>query len=190
MTDARPRTRDTRAEILEVATELFTDRGYDGTSLREISGRLGITKAALYYHFRSKDEILRALIEPMGRVLTELVERLEGARNISEWADALSRTLSMIPDHIAFFRFLQRNHHSLQQLHETFHELDDHLELRHRVEAAAHEAASNIEEEIHMIAALGAVTAFDDWAPTLLAEGPPDVIQRELSAAVHAILDR
>jgi AcrR family transcriptional regulator len=190
MTDARPRTRDTRAEILEVATELFSDRGYDATSLREISERLGITKAALYYHFRSKDEILRALIEPMGRVLTELVERLEAARDISEWADALSWTVSMIPDHIAFFRFLQRNHYSLQQLHQRFHELEDHLELRNRVEAAAHEAASNIEEEIHMIAALGAVTAFDDWAPTLLAEGPPDVIQRELSAAVHAILDR
>ena len=57
--------RDTRAEILAVATELFIEQGYEATSLREIAERLDITKAALYYHFRSKDDILGALIEPM-----------------------------------------------------------------------------------------------------------------------------
>ena len=37
-----------------------------------------------------------------------------------------------------------------------------------RVEAAAHAAASSVAEEVRMVAALGAVTGFDDWAPTLL----------------------
>jgi hypothetical protein len=55
---------DTRERILEVAGELFTDHGYDVTSLREIADRLGFTKAALYYHFQSKEEILKALLEP------------------------------------------------------------------------------------------------------------------------------
>jgi AcrR family transcriptional regulator len=188
VTDSRPRTRDTRAEILDVSAELFAERGYDATSLREIAERLGITKAALYYHFRSKDEILRALVEPIGHALTDLVERLEAARNISEWSEVLSWMVGLIFDHIAFLRFVERNRYSLRQLHLTFNELEDHVALRRRVEAAVHEAAENVEEEIRMFAALGAVTAFDDWAPKLLADGPSEVIQRELRAAVHDIL--
>ena len=45
----------TRERIKQVALELFTEQGYEGTSLREIAERLGVTKAALYYHFKSKD---------------------------------------------------------------------------------------------------------------------------------------
>src|SRR6202167_344121 len=51
----------TRERILDVALELFLAQGYDGTSLREIAEQLGVTKAALYYHFESKEDILRAL---------------------------------------------------------------------------------------------------------------------------------
>ena len=46
VTDARSRN-DTRARIQQVAVELFTEHGYEGTSLREIAERLGVTKAAL-----------------------------------------------------------------------------------------------------------------------------------------------
>lgn len=51
----------TRRKILDVALELFSSQGYDRTSLREISQRLGFSKAALYYHFRAKEDILKAL---------------------------------------------------------------------------------------------------------------------------------
>ena len=51
----------TRERILDVALELFGAQGYDGTSLRQIAEQLGVTKAALYYHFESKEDILRAL---------------------------------------------------------------------------------------------------------------------------------
>jgi AcrR family transcriptional regulator len=53
--EARP---DTRGRIQAVALDLFTEQGYDATSLREIAERLGVTKAALYYHFKSKEEIV------------------------------------------------------------------------------------------------------------------------------------
>lgn len=59
----RPTT-DTREQARRVAAELFATRGYEQTSLAEIAGRLGITKAALYYHFRSKSDLLRSLVEP------------------------------------------------------------------------------------------------------------------------------
>ena len=46
-----------------VALELFTENGYEATSLREIAERLGVTKAALYYHFKTKDEIIDSLVD-------------------------------------------------------------------------------------------------------------------------------
>jgi AcrR family transcriptional regulator len=56
---------DTRAEIRDTALELFAARGYRATSLREIAERLGITKAALYYHFPSKADLVRELVRPL-----------------------------------------------------------------------------------------------------------------------------
>jgi AcrR family transcriptional regulator len=55
--------RGTRPAILGAAQELFAAHGYAGTSVADIAGRLGMSKAALYYHFRSKTEILQALLE-------------------------------------------------------------------------------------------------------------------------------
>ncbi|HEX5402841.1 MAG TPA: TetR family transcriptional regulator [Pseudonocardiaceae bacterium] len=57
--------RDTRAEILTVAAELFARHGYQRTSLREIADRLGLTKAAVLYHFPAKQDILGALTRPL-----------------------------------------------------------------------------------------------------------------------------
>jgi AcrR family transcriptional regulator len=182
------RARDTRGEILAVASELFTDKGYDATSLREIAERLGITKAALYYHFRSKEDILAALLEPIGAIVDELLERLEAASDVHGWADTLAWLIDMFGANATFFRLLERNRHSAQALHDSFHETQDHMRMHERVQTAVHAAAANIGEEIRMFAALGAVTAFDDWAPKLLIETPPDVIQRELGAVVRTIL--
>lgn len=56
-----PRT-DTRQRTLEVAAHLFATRGFAGTSIKDISDELGVTKAALYYHFASKEEILQEIV--------------------------------------------------------------------------------------------------------------------------------
>lgn len=74
MTDTR-RT-DTREQIRTVALDLFAERGYDATSLREIAEQLGVTKAAVYYHFRTKEEILSSLFD----------EQLAGVDAILDWA--------------------------------------------------------------------------------------------------------
>jgi AcrR family transcriptional regulator len=59
------RNADTREEIRAVALELFATNGVEQTSLRLIAERLDITKAALYYHFPSKDALLAELAQPM-----------------------------------------------------------------------------------------------------------------------------
>ncbi|MHB1533025.1 MAG: TetR/AcrR family transcriptional regulator [Acidimicrobiales bacterium] len=63
----------TRDRILAVALELFASKGYAATSVRDITERLGLTKASLYYHFASKEDILDALMRPLGQDLAELI---------------------------------------------------------------------------------------------------------------------
>jgi AcrR family transcriptional regulator len=67
----------TRDEILRVAAEQFTRYGYRGTSLQGIAAEVGCSKAALLYHFASKDAILYALVGPAAQALDELVAGLE-----------------------------------------------------------------------------------------------------------------
>ncbi|HEY3437423.1 MAG TPA: helix-turn-helix domain-containing protein [Actinotalea sp.] len=64
---------DTRGEIQRAALCRFTDQGYDKTSLREIAEDLGVTKAAVYYHFRSKEEILESLVREVADSLEALL---------------------------------------------------------------------------------------------------------------------
>jgi AcrR family transcriptional regulator len=70
---------ETRALIRRAALRLFTQQGYEATSLRQIADELGINKASLYYYFDSKDAILQSLFEERGieaeQLLTWLRER-------------------------------------------------------------------------------------------------------------------
>ena len=69
---------DTKARIRAVALELFGHKGYEKTSLREIAERLDITKAALYYHYASKGDLLRSLVEPLREDAEEMTARYAG----------------------------------------------------------------------------------------------------------------
>jgi AcrR family transcriptional regulator len=74
---ARPS--DTKQRILQTARELFTSQGVQQTSLQEIADRLGITKPALYYHFASREELIRSIVTPLlddgQRFLSEVENR-------------------------------------------------------------------------------------------------------------------
>lgn len=80
MAAPNPSQGDTASRILAVAVELFASRGYAGTSIRDITDRLEITKSALYYHFASKEEILAALISPFREELRALLDEAEAGR--------------------------------------------------------------------------------------------------------------
>lgn len=55
----------TKERIVEVARELFAQQGVQKTSMREIADRLGLTKPALYYHFASREELVRRIVQPL-----------------------------------------------------------------------------------------------------------------------------
>ncbi|ASW56516.1 TetR/AcrR family transcriptional regulator [Plantactinospora sp. KBS50] len=56
---------DTKQRILDVARDLFARQGVQRTSLQEIAERLGITKPALYYHFPSREDLVRSIVQPI-----------------------------------------------------------------------------------------------------------------------------
>ena len=60
--------KNTKEKILEEALKLFAQSGYMGTSMNEIASRLGVTKAALYKHYSSKQEILDSIVERMNQM--------------------------------------------------------------------------------------------------------------------------
>ncbi len=72
-TSSTPRT-DTRSRVQKVALELFAEQGYEKTSLREIAERLGVTKAALYYHFKSKEDIVHSFTDDYFAELDTLLD--------------------------------------------------------------------------------------------------------------------
>jgi AcrR family transcriptional regulator len=56
---------ETRQRIQGVARELFAQKGVQRTSLQDIADLLGITKPALYYHFRSREDLVRSILQPL-----------------------------------------------------------------------------------------------------------------------------
>lgn len=71
------REKNTKARILEEALKLFSQSGYMGTSMNDIAARLGVTKAALYKHYQSKQEILDSIVDQMNEMDRERVKQYE-----------------------------------------------------------------------------------------------------------------
>jgi len=57
--------KDTKERILAAALDMFSQKGYDGTNIRELASSLGLVKSALYRHFESKEAIWNALLDEM-----------------------------------------------------------------------------------------------------------------------------
>ena len=71
------REKNTKERILDEALKLFAQSGYMGTSMNDIADRMGVTKAALYKHYKSKQEILDSIVEKMNRMDQERVKEYD-----------------------------------------------------------------------------------------------------------------
>lgn len=71
-----------REEILQTAARLFESKGYDDTSTNDIVNEVGIARGTLYHHFKSKEDILDALIDQMGSSLIEQASRIASDKEI------------------------------------------------------------------------------------------------------------
>lgn len=93
----------TRQRIIETAQRLFITHGFQNTSLQSIADEMGLTKAAVYYHFHTKNQILRAGLEPAVSTLTVLLDEAAGMRSRRQrlnhfsagWVDFLVRNRAL-----------------------------------------------------------------------------------------------
>ena len=94
------RTRDTRERVHEVALELFVTQGFGPTTLQDIADRLELTKAALYYHFPTKADLVRSVVQPavddVERLLAQAQRETMGPRELLERFFDLHHTHRMV----------------------------------------------------------------------------------------------
>lgn len=79
----------TRARVLEAALGLFAVNSFAGTSLQMIADAVGVTKAAVYHHFKTRDDILTAVIEPASRELQAAIEIARHRRGTTAQAESM-----------------------------------------------------------------------------------------------------
>ncbi|MDI3299009.1 MAG: TetR/AcrR family transcriptional regulator [Bacillota bacterium] len=86
-----------REEIIQVAAELFREKGYRNSTLAEVAARLGVTRPALYHYIRSKEELLT---EIYGRVMSRLLGQLEEI--LARGLDPVETLRAIIVGHVEF----------------------------------------------------------------------------------------
>lgn len=108
---------NTRQRIQDVALELFAEQGYEKTSLREIAERLEVTKAALYYHFKTKEEIIVSIFRDLTKPIEDLIEWGKSQPHTLETKRELIRRYSQaLSEASPFFRFMQENQATVREL--------------------------------------------------------------------------
>ncbi|MYS24926.1 transcriptional regulator, TetR family [Streptomyces sp. DvalAA-14] len=116
-TPHHPRRGDTRRRIQDVALQLFSEHGYEKTSLREIAEHLDVTKAALYYHFKTKEDILVSIAEDLAGPVDELIAWAESQpRTLATKQEMLRRYSDALWNAAPLFRFIQENQATVRDL--------------------------------------------------------------------------
>lgn len=174
---------DTRERIQRVALELFAENGYENTALREVAEQLGITRPALYYHFKTKEDILAGIL---GDLVGSLDELIDWARRRPATAEARRETLTEIAELFStrlrpLLRFAQTNQPALQH-HDQGEQLRQRfLALMSLLVPADADVTGQLEARLAVVALL------ISHAPAFL---DVDVPQDELTAASIEVATR
>ena len=88
---------DRKNEILDAAEELFVTKGYDGTSTGDILDKVGIARGTLYYHFKSKEDVLDALIERISNSMIQAAKTEASNKELSVPDRIVSCVLKLRP---------------------------------------------------------------------------------------------
>jgi len=176
---------ETREKILEVALELFTHQGYDATSLRDIAERLGITKAALYYYFERKEDILLELhmrLHDAGSALLDELEATEdGPARVAAWPALQDQLVDFMLEQRDLLLLHSRNQSALAALVGSERNQHANEELEARIVRILGSPAIPLRQRVRMAASIGVITE------VLVESGEAfqDVPSEELAALVR-----
>ena len=150
----------TRERILEVALELFNEQGYDKTSLREIAERLGVTKAALYYHFERKEDILLELhlrLHELGRDILDQLDRLDDQETVAAWPSLVNGFIDDVLANRELFILHQRNQSAFEKLADNERHQAENEDMEQRFRGFLANPAIPLEQRVRMACSVGAV---------------------------------
>jgi AcrR family transcriptional regulator len=149
----RPRS-DTKDRIRACALQLFVEKGFGGTSMRDIAACVGVTEGALYRHFLGKDELAWELFSDGFVGLAQRLERRQAAEpGVAAKLDVmLDEFLALFDSDPALFNFLLLAQHG--QLDKVTSEMPNPVEIVRRVIAAAMERGEIESGNANLVAAL------------------------------------
>jgi AcrR family transcriptional regulator len=90
-----------KQELMDAALDLFADKGYDNTSINDIIDRVGVTKGAFYYYFKSKEQVLDEIVEKFNEYDAQIFREV-----MAEAAPAVDKLIKM---HVRGMRFIKEN---------------------------------------------------------------------------------
>ncbi|HEU5473808.1 MAG TPA: helix-turn-helix domain-containing protein [Actinophytocola sp.] len=177
---------DTRDAIRDVALELFGRQGYEKTSLREISERLGMTKAALYYHYPSKQALLLALVEPL---IAEWKTVADKATTLAHSTPNIERVLGdcldVLLSHRAIAGMFSRDVPAILEALGPFY--GDLMELTKRLHTWLAGPEPSTADRVRAVATTEVLGSALGWSP-LLAEVGDDELRAILLDAAMSVL--
>jgi AcrR family transcriptional regulator len=178
----------TRERILDVALDLFVRKGYAETSLREIAAELGFTKAALYYHFESKQDILITLHMRVHE-LTDAVLLQGGAAEDGTWEQLVEGLIGPALQNRRLIELHMRNADAIGELH-TGAGLEKHgqiQEIEDPLFGVLRDPAVPVERRVRRLASLGAIGSVLLGAH-MLADVPDAELERVLRDVVGEVM--
>ena len=171
-----------RARVLHAALEMFAAHGVSGSSLQMIADHLGVTKAAVYYQFKAKDEIVLAVIEPALEELRRVVDEAEAAPAAQESLDIAVRGLvEMMIDQREVVATLFRDPEVQQILGDN----EEFLELTERLVVILGGPAAGVRRRV-AASMFGASLAAVGVDP-LIADLDPETLREELVLLSRAL---
>jgi AcrR family transcriptional regulator len=177
----------TRERILDIALELFSSQGYDKTSLREIADRLGFTKAAIYYHFASKADILMALHLRLHEFGREALEAMGDDASPASWSRLLEGLIDQMLQQRALFIFHERNRAAIEELHRSAHDAG-HEDIQDRLRTTLSDESVPADTRVRMACAIGAVVGALEFSGDVFADIPTDQLGDMLRGVVGSLL--
>jgi AcrR family transcriptional regulator len=184
----------TRERILDVALDLFVRKGYAETSLREIAEAMDFSKAAIYYHFASKQDILLALHLRLHQLTAGMLPRLQaGASTADTWEQLVDRLIGIALQNRRLIELNLRNQEAIAALHQHEQRANHGLQMPEQQDLQAYifgllsDPSLTIDQRVRRMASLGAVAGVLFTASAAV-DLPDAVLETTLRGIIHELL--
>ena len=164
--------------LLQVAAELFNERGYDGTSMEDLARKLGITKSAIYHHVPGKEELLRLAVDRALDGLFAAAREIgsSGGRAVERLEQLVRASVNVLVEQLPFVTLLLRVRGNTKVERDALERRRafDHIVTELVTEAAAEgDLLSDIDPAIAARLLFGMINSLIEWYQPVAAPAAP-----------------